>query len=261
MDTLAITLLGFYAAGYFVLAGADIGTGMLLPHLGRSDDERRLVVASFAPFLLGNEVWLVATAGVFIGCFPVLEGEVLSGQFTVVVPLLAGWMVRDAGLWSRGRVTGRAGPVWRAVCDGATVCGSWVVALSWGRLLAGLLAGTPHVPASGAAALVAALAVAALFAAHGAGFAAVRLTGPPFERARRLVGRTRPWQSFALTAVLMAALPVAAGSSLPLARSAADGATLALLVPALLVVTPLLVAVQAWTWHAFRRRVTGPSYL
>ena len=64
MDTLALALLAFFATGYFVLAGADIGTGMLTPYLGRTDRERRLVIASFAPFFLGNEVWLIATAGV-----------------------------------------------------------------------------------------------------------------------------------------------------------------------------------------------------
>ncbi|MEU3451552.1 cytochrome d ubiquinol oxidase subunit II [Streptomyces thermolilacinus] len=261
METLAIALLGFYAVGYFVLAGADIGTGMVAPYLGRTDRERRLVIASFAPFFLGNEVWLVATAGLLIGCFPVLEGELLSGQFAVVVPLLVGWVVRDAGLWLRGRVTGRAGRGWRAVCDGAVVCGSWTVALAWGWLLAGVLSGAPEHAAGGPVAVVTAVAVAALFAAHGLGFAAARLTGLPYERARRLVGRTRAWQSFTLTAALMAAVPVAAGAALPLARTAADQATLALLVPALLVVTPLLVAVQAWTWWTFRSRVTGPSYL
>jgi cytochrome bd-type quinol oxidase subunit 2 len=104
-------------------------------------------------------------------------------------------------------------------------------------------------------------AVAALFAAHGLGFAALRLTGAPYERARRLVGRGGPWQSFALTSVLMAGVVVCAGTGLPLAASAADGATLSLLVPPLLVVTPLLVASQAWMWHAFRERVTRPSYL
>lgn len=67
MDTLAVCLLAFFATGYFVLAGADIGTGMVLPYLGGSDGERRLVIASFAPFFLGNEVWLVATAGVLVG--------------------------------------------------------------------------------------------------------------------------------------------------------------------------------------------------
>ncbi|MEV4973128.1 cytochrome d ubiquinol oxidase subunit II [Streptomyces scopuliridis] len=260
METLAVALLGFFVAGYFVLAGADIGTGMMLPYLGRDGSERRLVIASFAPFFLGNEVWLVATAGVLIGCFPELEGEVLSGQFVVVVPLLIGWVVRDSGLWLRGRAP-RGSSVWRALCDGVVVCGSWAVALSWGWLLTALFSGSPGTPAPGPAAVLTALAVAACFAVHGLGFAAVRLTGAPYERARRLMGRTRPAQSLALTAVLMAALPLLAGRPLPLYESAADGATLALLVPVVLVITPLLVAAQAWLWRTFRHRVTGPSYL
>ncbi|MFD5108471.1 cytochrome d ubiquinol oxidase subunit II [Streptomyces cinereoruber] len=259
METLAIALLAFFTAGWFVLAGADVGTGMLAPWLGRNDRERRLVLASFAPFFLGNEVWLVAAAGILVGCFPALEGDLLSGQFPVVVALLAGWIVRDTGLWSRGR---GAGPRWRAGCDAAVACGSWTVVLSWGWLLAALLTGRPYTPATGPTAVLTALAVAALFAAHGLGFAVLRLTGTPYERARRLVGRTgHPWQSFALTGVLLAGLPLWAGAALPLAERAADPATLALLVPALLVVTPLLVAVQAWTWYAFRHRVTRPSYL
>ncbi|MDT9690473.1 cytochrome d ubiquinol oxidase subunit II [Streptomyces sp. P9(2023)] len=258
METLAIAVLAFFATGYFVLAGADIGTGMLAPYLGRTDHERRLVIASFAPFFLGNEVWLIATAGVLVGCFPDLEGELLTGQFAVLVPLLTGWIVRDVGLWSRGRGPGRR---WRAFCDGAVVCGSWTVALAWGWLLAAPLTGTPYERAGGPTAILIALAVAALFAAHGLGFGMLRLTGPPYERARLLVGRTGPWQSFALTAVLLGALPLLAGSALPLADEAADGATLALLVPALLVVTPFLVAAQVWTWRTFRHRVTRPSYL
>ncbi|MEU4270551.1 cytochrome d ubiquinol oxidase subunit II [Streptomyces sp. NPDC026092] len=258
METLAIALLAFFATGYFVLAGADIGTGMLSPYLGRTDRERRLVIASFAPFFLGNEVWLIATAGVLVGCFPDVEGELLTGQFTVLVPLLTGWIVRDLGLWSRGRGPGRR---WRAACDGAVVCGSWTVALSWGWLLAAPLTGAPYERAGGVTAVLVALATAALFAAHGLGFAALRLTGLPYERARLLVGRTGRWQSFALTAALLGALPLLAGSALPLTERAADGATLTLLVPALLVVTPLLVAAQVWTWRTFRHRVTRPSYL
>ncbi|MFC9702037.1 cytochrome d ubiquinol oxidase subunit II [Streptomyces sp. NPDC056943] len=259
METLAIALLAFFAAGWFVLAGADIGTGMLTPWLGRGDRERRLVLTSFAPFFLGNEVWLVATAGVLVGCFPALEGELLSGQAAVLVTLLTGWIVRDIGLWSRGR---GPGPHWRAGCDTAVTCGSWTVALSWGWLLAALLTGRPDAPATGVTAVLTALAVAALFAAHGLGFATLRLTGLPYERARKLVGRSgRPWQSFALTGVLLGGLPLGAGATLPLTEKAASPATLALLVPALLVVTPLLVTVQAWIWHAFRHRVTRPSYL
>ncbi|MET9622103.1 cytochrome d ubiquinol oxidase subunit II [Streptomyces sp. NPDC006464] len=260
-DTLAVVLPAFFATGWFILGGSDLGTGMLLPYLGRTAHERRLVIASFAPFFLGNEVWLIATAAVLAGCFPTLEGELLAGQYPVLVALLAGWVVRDTGLWSRGRVSGDGGRRRRALCDAAVVCGSWTVALSVGLLLAALLTGAPYEPVGGPAGVLVALAVAALFAVHGLGFATLRLTGPPFERARLLVGRNGPWQSFALTAVLLGALPLVAGGTLPLAGRAADPATIALLVPALLVVTPFLVAAQVWTWIAFRRRVTGPSYL
>ncbi|MET9512935.1 hypothetical protein ABZX62_31560 [Streptomyces flavidovirens] len=141
------------------------------------------------------------------------------------------------------------------------VCGSWTVALSWGALYAGLLTGDPVRPASGGLTVFTALAVALLFAAHGLGFAALRLTGRPYERARQLVGRMPRLHSFAPTAVVMAALPLLAGSRLPLMDTAADSATLSLLVPALLVVTPGLVAAQVWLWRTFRDRVTRPSYL
>ncbi|WP_455356980.1 hypothetical protein [Streptomyces sp. SYSU K217416] len=59
----------------------------------------------------------------------------------------------------------------------------------------------------------------------------------------------------------MAALPLLAGPALPLAESAADGATLALLVPALLLVTLLLIAAQVLVWRTFGHRVTRASYL
>src|SRR5690606_21176868 len=77
-----IFILAFFALGYLVLAGADIGVGMALPYLGRTPEERREVIAAIAPFFLGNEVWLVVTAGVLAGLFPKLEGELLDRKST-----------------------------------------------------------------------------------------------------------------------------------------------------------------------------------
>jgi len=265
LETLAVALLSFFTVGYFVLGGADLGLGMVLPYLGRGPYERRLVLDAVVPFFLGNEVWLIAAAGVFTGCFPAFEGELFQGQFMVLVPLLTGWMVRDTGLWWRrnGESAGR-----HIIADGLVTGGSWMVALSWGWLLAGLAGGTPEQPAGGPLVVLAVLAVAALFAAHGLAFGSLRLTGKPWERARRMtgrgghggrVGRSRP--TLALTAVAMAALPLVAGARLPLAESAVTGPVLGLLVPALLVMTPLLVAAQVWMWQAFsgRSAVPGPS--
>ncbi|APU16676.1 MULTISPECIES: cytochrome d ubiquinol oxidase subunit II [Actinoalloteichus] len=258
MEIIAIAALGFFAVGYFILGGADIGVGMLLPFLGRDAAERRVGIAAIAPFFLGNEVWLVATAGILIGGFPVLEGALLSSLFPVVIMLLAGWVIRDMGLWLRGRETGR---IWWGLCDGAIVLGSWAVALSWGWMFAGLLAGIIDRPVTGPGAGLAAVGIAALFAVHGLAFAALRLAGTQRERARRLSGESGEVRTFILTSAAMAVPVLAVGARLPLAESAADAATLAFLVPVLVVLTPLLVAAQGWVWWLFRHRVDRPSYL
>jgi cytochrome bd-type quinol oxidase subunit 2 len=284
VDTFAFGLLGFFAIGYFVLAGADIGVSMLLPFLGR---DRRLTIAAIAPFFLGNEVWLVASAGLLTALFPHLESEVFGRAWGALVVLIAGWIIRDMGLWLRGR---RDGQTWRSLWDGAIVAGSWAVAASWGVAI-GLLMG-------GGAPLLA-VTTCSLFALHGAVFAATRLgTEAPPLLARRIVpialvagvpcaigagvhhlGRTLPlaaglavllvvtWlalgtrrhgAALAMSALAIVAAPLLAGVNLPDA-TAADGASLTLTVVCAML--PLLLAAQAWVWWTFRGRVEEPSYL
>ncbi|MFG1707490.1 cytochrome d ubiquinol oxidase subunit II [Nonomuraea sp. M3C6] len=244
-----IFVLAFFALGYLVLAGADIGVGLALPYLGRSAAERREVIAAIAPFFLGNEVWLVATAGVLAGLFPKLEGELLSGNHTLVVALLLAWVVRDMGLWLRGRVPGAR---WQAFWDGAIVAGSWGLALSWGTLLSHVLLGS-----RGPLAALPALLVAALFATHGLTFAALRLRGTLRARAAVLSGSAREARTYVLTSAALLAVGVLAGLRLPLEA----GTSGPVLVPVILTMIPLLVAAQAWVWWTFRHRVPGPSYL
>ncbi|MET9250518.1 cytochrome d ubiquinol oxidase subunit II [Nonomuraea sp. NPDC003709] len=243
-----IFVLAFFALGYLVLAGADIGVGMVLPYLGRTAAERREVIAAIAPFFLGNEVWLVATAGVLAGLFPELEGELLSGNYTVVVTLVLSWVVRDMGLWLRGRMPG---PRWQTFWDGAIVAGSWGLALGWGTLLSHVLVGLPP------ALVVAVLVVAVLFATHGLAFAALRLRGTLRERAAVLSGGAGEARTYLVTAAALTAVGILAGLRLPLE----PGTSGPVLVPVILTLIPLLVAAQGWVWWTFRHRVTGPSYL
>ena len=284
MNTFAYGLLGFFAIGYFVLAGADIGVGMLLPFLG---NDRRLTIAAIAPFFLGNEVWLVGTAGLLTGLFPVLEGDVFGRVWGALVVLIAGWIVRDMGLWLRGR---RDGAGWCVFWDGATVAGSWAVAASWG-VAVGLLMG-------GGAPLLA-VTTCGLFALHGAVFAALRLgSEAPRMLAHRIVpgalvagvpcalgagaghlGRTAPYAAalavplvlvwlaigarrygaaLAASALAIATVPLLAAVNLPDATVAADASLTLTVIGTLL---PLLIAAQAWVWWTFRGRVDGPSYL
>ncbi|MER7545725.1 cytochrome d ubiquinol oxidase subunit II [Spirillospora sp. NPDC127506] len=251
MDSLAVVLLALFAGGYLVLAGADIGVGMLLPWLGRDQRERRLVIASFAPFFLGNEVWLVAAAGLVAGAFPGLEHRLLEELYPLFAVLLIGWVVRDMGLWLRGRVDAAA---WRSVWDGAIVAGSWALALAWGSVLGSLLGWGPFGGGMNAGSVLG-VPLAALFAWHGAGFARWRLPAGLARRASRFPAR------YGLSALVMACAPVVAGVEVPWSEVVAGGGGLSLTVVGTVAVLPFLLASQALVWWTFRGRVQGPSYL
>ncbi|WP_131739524.1 cytochrome d ubiquinol oxidase subunit II [Actinomadura roseirufa] len=252
MEFLAVVMLAVFTAGYLVLAGADIGVGMLLPWLGRDQDERRLVIASFAPFFLGNEVWLVSAAGIVAGAFPGLEHTLIEGLYPLVVMLLAGWVMRDMGLWLRGRVDA---PRWRGWCDGAIVAGSWALALAWASVLGSLLVSAMSGGTGLNAGTVLGLPLAALFAWHGAGFARWRLPEDLAARAARVPVR------YAVSGAVLVAVAVAAGSGLSWSDAAAEGSALSMTAVTTAAVLPLLMAAQGLVWWTFRGRVESPSYL
>lgn len=188
--------IGVFAAlllGYFALEGFSIGTGLLLPFTGRDERERGTVVAGLGPYFLANEVWLVAVIGVFFGVFPVLEGSVLTALYPLVVAFLLAWILRDAGLWVRAR---RDTAGWRHVWDRAIFVGSLGMAVTWGAALANLVLGVPldHttqvaiLPLFNLYALVGAVVLTVLLAAHGATFLARRVEGAAGARARALAG-------------------------------------------------------------------------
>ncbi|MEU3017927.1 cytochrome d ubiquinol oxidase subunit II [Nocardiopsis sp. NPDC007018] len=255
MELLSAALLALFVVGYLVLAGSDVGLGMLMPHVARTPEERRRVVSAIAPYFLGSEVWLVAAVGVLAGLFPALEHEIVVGLWPVLAALALGWLVRDAGLWFRARVDGRR---WRSVCDTAVVAGSWTLALTWGLALTGLAGGGL---AADPFTVLGTIAVVALFALRGAAFGAERLVGSreaesadAAARATRTLSRValvavastalvavtvdghapdRPWIAAVLAVVLLALLAATSGLTGPMLSR--HTSALAIAVPGLLV--------------------------
>jgi cytochrome bd-type quinol oxidase subunit 2 len=252
MEILWFATLAFLLIGYFALEGFDIGLGMLLPILGRDQAGRDRLVAAMAPFVLANEVWLVAAVGVLFGAFPELEGEVLFGLYPLVVTLLVYWILRDAALWFRRRADGHR---WRAFWDGVLCLASWGLALTWGFALAALAGGLGGAVLTLPGALLG-LVVAALFALHGWTFAAWRLPG-------EMKGPARTGWALAATA-LLAALPIAVPVLVMapgVLEHAAPSGTLSMLSLMVVPFVPFMVGGQIWVWRTFgRRRPVGPSF-
>ncbi|GHJ10230.1 cytochrome bd oxidase subunit II [Micromonospora humidisoli] len=194
MPLLWYALLGFFFAGYLVLAGYDYGVGLLLARRDTPAAHRARLTA-LGPFFLGNEVWLVAAVGILFGAFPTLEGELLSGHYPAVAGALVGVILVTAGVQLRSRPTG---PADRRGGDRVIVAGSALAAFGWGALLAGLLQGLP-IDATGhvtgqthlATPFVAAtgLALLTLAAAHGATFLTLRLPAADAPATARLARR------------------------------------------------------------------------
>ncbi|GHE09565.1 cytochrome d ubiquinol oxidase subunit II [Streptomyces alanosinicus] len=203
LETLWLGLLGLLLAGYFVLGGYDYGVQMLHPFLrapGHGEKAERAgrnaALDAIAPFFLGNEVWLVAFAGVLFGAFPHLEGALLPGLYPLIVAILVGLVLGNAAVQLRGRADSARG---RRRWDVLIVFGGALPALCWGLVLGLLLHGVPR-RADGSFrigfgevfspfVLGCGVTTALLFAAHGAAFVALRSDPELAVRARRLGAR------------------------------------------------------------------------
>ena len=68
LTTVWFALIAFLWVGYLVLEGFDFGVGILLPVIGRSERERRAVIATIGPVWDGNEVWVLVAGGATFAC-------------------------------------------------------------------------------------------------------------------------------------------------------------------------------------------------
>ncbi|MFF5206019.1 cytochrome d ubiquinol oxidase subunit II [Streptosporangium sp. NPDC000396] len=251
MDILWFGVFALLLIGYFALEGFDIGLGMLLPVLGRTPRDRDRIVAAMAPFVLANEVWLVAVAGVLFGVFPSIEGEVLFGLYPLVVCLLVSWILRDAGLWFRRRLDGRA---WRAGWDWMICIGSYGLALSWGMALAAMAGGLSG-PAVGLPGLGCGAVVIAALAFHGWTFASWRLPG-------QVTGASRTGKAL-VTSACAAAAPAAVLLAVLapwMLEHTAPAGTLSVLSVMILPFAPIMVSAQVWVWRTFGPRRAADQF-
>jgi len=196
MAYLWLALIALLACGWAALDGAGTGAALVAPRVAPTVAGRRRLLTAYGPFLLPNEMWLVALVGLLAAVNAAAEARLLSGLYAVVVPLLAAWVLRDAAIWLRGR---RPGAVWRRVWDRVLVAAGAAFAVCAGVLLGDVAQGLPSsgtvpaVHAYGPFPLLCGVTMAALFAVHGAVFVRVRLDGDAAARAAATVRRLAPY--------------------------------------------------------------------
>ncbi len=133
-------LLGILLIGLAVMDGFDLGTAILLPFVGRSDLERRVVINTVGPVWEGNQVWLVLGGGAIFAAWPPLYAVAFSGFYLAMLLLLLSLILRPVGFKFRSKIEA---PGWRNFWDGALFVSGLVPALVYGVAFGNVLQGVP----------------------------------------------------------------------------------------------------------------------
>ncbi len=189
-------LIAVLWGGYFLLEGFDFGVGMLLPVVGRRDEDRDAMLETIEPVWDGNEVWLVVAAGATFAAFPVWYATMFSGFYLALLLILVCLIVRAVSFEWRTRSDSAS---WRRRWLTLNIVASFGAPFLWGIALANLLDGVP-LDSNGDYAgnltdlfsvytVFTGVVVVALFAFHGATFLTLRTSGELRDRVAR-VART-----------------------------------------------------------------------
>jgi cytochrome d ubiquinol oxidase subunit II len=132
--------VGVLLAGFAITDGFDLGIGALLPFLGKTDDERRVIINSVGPTWEGNQVWFVTAGGAIFAAWPVVYATAFSGFYAALLLTLFALFFRPVGFDYRSKVADRR---WRSAWDWGLFAGGFVPALIFGVAFGNLLQGVP----------------------------------------------------------------------------------------------------------------------
>ncbi|CAE6844225.1 MULTISPECIES: cytochrome d ubiquinol oxidase subunit II [Paraburkholderia] len=180
-------------AGFVVTDGFDLGALILLPWVGKTDEQRRVVLNAVGATWEGNQTWLITAVGATFAAFPAVYSVSFSGTYMVMMLALFALFARPVGFDYRSKLESRC---WRSAWDWALFTGGLVPTVAFGLLVGNLFIGLPfhldsdfHAAYSGhftslfqPFAMLVAIAAVALCAMHGGAYVQGR-TEPPFARA------------------------------------------------------------------------------
>jgi cytochrome d ubiquinol oxidase subunit II len=190
-------LLGVLLTGFAIMDGFDLGVGMLLPFIGRTDTERRVVINTVGPVWEGNQVWLILGGGAIFAAWPALYAASFSGFYPAMLLVLAALILRPVGFKFRSKMPGIR---WRANWDWALFVGGAVPSLVFGVAMGNLLEGVAFSYDSelranyqfglfdllNPFAILAGLVSVAMLVTHGAVYLAMKTEGDVARRARSI---------------------------------------------------------------------------
>lgn len=193
LNTVWFILVTVLFTGFFFLEGFDYGVGILLPFLGKKDEERRAIINTIGPVWDGNEVWMITAGGALFASFPHVYATLFSGFYLALVLMLVALILRGVSFEYRSL---RKSTSWRGWWDWSIFIGSLLPALLWGIAVSNLMRGFAIdadmnywgglIPLLNPYSILGGLVFVALFTMHGANFLVLKIEPAIASRAKKV---------------------------------------------------------------------------
>lgn len=206
------TLMGVLLIGFALTDGFDLGSATLLPFVGRTDAERRMVINAIGPTWEGNQVWFILGGGAIFAAWPFVYAVSFSGFYIAMFLVLSAFILRPVGFKYRSK---RPDPAWRSRWDWALFVGGFVPSLVFGVAIGNVLLGVPFRLDSDLRsfyegtllglftpfALLCGVVSVAMIVLHGAGWLTLKLEDGPARNRAQSYGQIAALVAFVLYAV------------------------------------------------------------
>ena len=198
-------LLCFALLMFVVLDGWNIGVGALHWLAGKTDSERREIIAALGPLWSWHEVWLLAFGGTFLLAFPRVMATSFAGFYLALWLVIWSFILRGVSIEVGGHLHDR---LWRSWWDFVFALSSVILAVLLGAALGNVIRGVP-LDGSGKFSISlftdfgvrgrvgildwytvsVAVFTTVLLSAHGATYLRLKTSGHVHERSERLARR------------------------------------------------------------------------
>lgn len=132
--------IGIVGIAFTLTEGFDFGVSTLLPFVGKSDVERRVIINTVGATWEGNQVWLVLLGGAIFAIWPAVYATLFSGLYVAMLLVLFALFFRPAGFDYRSKIED---PRWRNAWDWCLFLGGTLPPVLLGVLVGNLILGLP----------------------------------------------------------------------------------------------------------------------
>lgn len=133
-------IVGILLCGFAIMDGFDLGIAMLLPFVGKTDKERRIILNTIAPVWEGNQVWFILGGGAIFAAWPFAYAVAFSGFYVAMFLVLWALILRPVGFKFRSKISL---PSWRKTWDTCLCISGFVPSLIFGIAVGNVILGVP----------------------------------------------------------------------------------------------------------------------